>query len=67
MTAPDRIWAGTYETFETCGDWDVYRKADSDTQYIRADLHEALQAENEHLKALVEDLKDEILEMGEPY
>jgi len=47
--APDRIWVGKYH-----GTWWQSRPHHQMTEYVRADLHAALQAERDRLRRLVE-------------
>ena len=48
---PERIWAFTPDIFDNMSLWQDAPSPNGDTiEYIRADLHEALQAENERLR-----------------
>lgn len=61
MTAPDRIWAW-YDCDED--GWDNAYATTIDniphsSEYVRLDLHAALQAENERLRRTLEDISDQ--------
>lgn len=55
MTAPDRIWAWPWDPSPSRGQWKIADNRDClDTEFVRADLHAALQAENERFRKEIE-------------
>jgi len=56
--APERIWAdegfGPYQKYGNFGEW--FDSPKGETEYIRADIHKALEADNKRLRGYLERL-----------